>query len=93
MNKYDVYILCNEKKTVLYVGVTNNLSRRLEEHKSYAVDGFTKKYRVHILIYAESFGDIKAAIAREKQIKHWSRAKKVFLINTLNPEWEELTVF
>ncbi len=93
MNKYYVYILCNEKKTVLYVGVTNNLSRRLEEHKSYAVDGFTKKYRVRILIYAESFGDIKAAIAREKQIKHWSRAKKVFLINTLNPEWEELTVF
>lgn len=66
MNKYYVYILCNEKKTVLYVGVTNNLSRRLEEHKSYAVDGFTKKYRVRILIYAESFGDIKAAIAREK---------------------------
>lgn len=89
-NNYFVYILCNEAKTVLYVGVTNDLRRRLTEHKQGMVEGFTKKYNVDILVYAESHSDIKTAIAREKQIKRWSRKKKENLINTINPEWEEL---
>ena len=89
-NNYFVYILCNEAKTVLYVGVTNDLRRRLTEHKQGMVEGFTKKYNVDILVYAESRSDIKTAIAREKQIKRWSRKKKENLINTINPEWEEL---
>ena len=85
-----VYILTNAYGNVMYVGVTNNLQRRVLEHKSGEIDGFTKKYRVHKLVYYEYFDDVRAAIAREKQIKGWSRAKKNALVETKNPEWHEL---
>lgn len=82
--------MTNKRNTVLYTGVTNNLQRRVLEHKSGEGSGFTKKYNVHKLIYYESGIDINAAIAREKQIKAGSRQKKVDLINGLNPEWKDL---
>ena len=77
--------------TVLYVGVTNNLIRRIHEHQSGLGDGFTKKYRVTKLVYAESCTDVRDAIAREKQIKGGSRKKKLDLINDLNPDWKDLS--
>lgn len=88
---YFVYMLTNQNNTVLYTGVTNNLKRRLYEHQHNLVDGFTKKYNVHKLVYFDSITDVRSAIAREKQIKGWSRAKKNALINEFNPEWKDLT--
>lgn len=86
-----IYILTNCNNKVLYIGVTNDLRRRINEHKSGQNDGFTKKYRVHKLVYFEEYSDIKRAIAREKQLKHWIRAKKVALIEALNPDWNDLS--
>ena len=86
---YYVYVLSNYSKT-LYVGLTNDLERRVWEHKSKLVEGFTKKYNVTKLIYSEECGEIEEAIAREKEIKGWRRDKKVALIETSNPLWEEL---
>ena len=91
MKTYYVYILANQFKDVFYVGVTNNLERRITEHQSGLIDGFTKKYRVHKLVYFESCHDVKAAIAREKQLKNWNREKKRFLIERMNPEWKDLS--
>ncbi|MBO4471882.1 MAG: GIY-YIG nuclease family protein [Clostridia bacterium] len=91
VNTYYVYILSNEYNNVLYVGVTNNLSRRVYEHKTGALDGFTKKYNVHKLVYFESCHDIEEALAREKQMKNWSRIKKVVLIEKMNPDWKDLS--
>lgn len=88
---YFVYMLTNQNNTVLYTGVTNNLKRRLYEHQHNLVDGFTKKYNVHKLVYFDSTTDVRSAIEREKQIKGWSRAKKNALINEFNPEWKDLT--
>ena len=88
--KYYVYILTNFTNSVLYTGVTNNLPRRVEEHKSKKIEGFTKRYNITKLVYAESFSDVKAAIAREKQIKNLSRARKIALIEQLNSDWKEL---
>ena len=88
--KYFVYILTNFTNNVLYTGVTNDLPRRIEEHKSKKIEGFTKRYNVTKLVYAESFGNVKDAIAREKQIKNLSRSKKITLIEQLNPTWQEL---
>ena len=90
---YYVYILCNTKKTVLYVGVTNNLGRRVYEHTIGIHEGFTKKYKTCTLIYAEKYNDVTTAITREKQIKRWSRVKKEALIAAVNPEWEEIAPF
>ena len=90
MHTYYVYILTNQNHTVLYVGVTNELARRVGEHKAGEHAGFTKKYSVNKLVYFETFSDIKVAIDREKQLKAGSRAKKLALINELNPRWEEL---
>ena len=90
--EYYVYILCNAKKTVLYVGVTNNLGRRMMEHRQGLAEGFTKKYNVNKLIYAETYSDVTEAISREKQIKHWARKKKEALINAANPDWEEIEI-
>ena len=87
---YYVYILTNWLNSVLYIGVTNNLERRLFEHRNGIHEGFTKKYNLHKLVYYETTGDVKAAIAREKQLKRWSKAKKVELIENLNPQWKEL---
>ena len=87
---YHVYILTNQNRTTLYIGVTNNLQRRIYEHKQGMHPGFTKKYNLHQLVYFEHYTDIKAAIGREKQLKGGSRKKKLDLINSLNPSWQDL---
>ena len=87
---YYVYILTNGSHKVLYTGITNDLERRCYEHKHKLVKGFTQKYNVNKLIYFEIFEDIALAIAREKQIKGYSRAKKVALIDQFNKNWHEL---
>jgi putative endonuclease len=89
--EYCVYIMANQNNTTLYTGVTNNLQRRVNEHKQNAGSVFTKKYNLHKLVYFEVTNDVQAAILREKQIKGGSRQKKLDLINTLNPEWRDLT--
>ena len=91
INTYYVYILTNQFNDVFYVGVTNNLERRIREHQSGLIDGFTKKYRVQKLVYCESCHDVRDAIAREKQLKNWNREKKRFLIERMNPEWKDLS--
>ena len=90
MKRYFVYIMTNDRQTVLYVGVTNGLMRRVREHKARLVPGFTARYNLGKLVYWEEFADPKAAIAREKQIKGGSRRKKVALINHMNPDWRDL---
>ncbi len=90
--QYYVYFLTNRTNAVLYVGVTNNLPRRLYEHSQELADSFTKRYHVHKLVYFEVTSDIRAAIAREKQIKSWSRARKNALIETVNPQWKDLSL-
>jgi putative endonuclease len=85
-----VYLLANKNNNVLYTGVTNDLIRRVYEHKNKLLAGFTKKYNVDRLVYYEVCGNIVVAIEREKQIKGWSRKKKHDLINALNPEWNDL---
>ena len=87
---YYIYILTNKTKSVVYVGVTNDLVRRCHEHKMKLIKGFTEKYNVDKLVYYEVFDDINLAIAREKQLKGYSRAKKDLLIDKVNPEREEL---
>ena len=74
----------------MYIGVTDNLARRVFEHKTGANDGFTKKYNVYKLVYAETFDDMRYAIKREKQLKGWTRCKKIALIESANPEWQEI---
>ena len=74
----------------MYIGVTNDLIRRVYEHKSGMIEGFTKQYRAHKLVYFEQFEDVHAALEREKQLKKWSRAKKNGLVETANPEWKEI---
>jgi putative endonuclease len=88
--QFFVYIMTNQYNTTLYTGVTNNLQRRVMEHKQGVVEGFTKKYRLHKLVYYEITEDINAAIAREKQIKGGSRQKKLDLVNGMNKEWKDL---
>jgi len=73
------------------VGVTNNLERRISEHKNSLIEGFTKKYKINKLLYYEETNDVLAAISREKQIKGWRRDKKIALIESANPEWKDLT--
>ena len=87
---YHVYILANGKNGTLYIGVTNNLIRRIYEHKNNLVEGFTKKYGVHDLVYYEEHQDINEAILREKQMKQWKRYWKIKLINKDNPTWYDL---
>ena len=86
---YFVYIVAS-KSRVLYIGMTNGLERRVWEHKNDLIDGFSKQYRCHRLVYFESFDDVKNAIDREKQLKRWNRTKKVWLIEQMNPTWEDL---
>jgi len=85
-----IYLLANKHNNVLYTGVTTDLIRRIYEHKTKLVKGFTQKYNVDRLVYYEACANIVVAIEREKQIKAWSRKKKNDLINTLNPEWFDL---
>ena len=89
-NRYYVYIMTNKNNTVLYTGVTNDLIRRVHEHKEKMTKGFTKKYNINKLVYYEAFDIVYNAIAREKQIKAGSRQKKIDLINSMNKEWEDL---
>ena len=89
---YFVYILANWDDSVLYIGVTSNLPRRLYEHRNGLADGFTKKYNVHKLVYYEDTNDVYSAISREKQLKKWSRSKKNALICKKNPQWIDLSV-
>ncbi len=91
--KYYVYILANKTNSTIYVGITNDLARRVYEHKSEKQEGFTKKYHVHKLVYYEETSDVYSALTREKQIKSWSRRRKNDLINTLNPTWKEIDVY
>jgi len=86
---YSVYIVAS-KSRVLYIGMTNALERRVYEHKNDLTEGFSKKYHCHRLVYYESFDDVLRAIDREKQLKRWSRAKKVWLIERQNLTWEDL---
>ena len=89
--EYYVYILTNKNNRVMYIGVTNDLARRLYEHKQELVEGFTKRYHVHKLVYYEQTTDVRSAIAREKQLKGWLRARKNELVETMNPEWRDLS--
>lgn len=88
--EYSVYIMTNVHNTVLYTGITNNLQRRVLEHKSGWGSRFTKRYSVTKLVYFECGNDVRTAIAREKQIKAGSRKKKIDLIESINPEWKDL---
>ena len=90
LRRYYIYIMTNRSRT-LYIGVTNDLRRRVQEHKEKLIPGFTQKFNVTQLVYYEETPDVKAAIAREKQIKGWLRAKKVALIESVNPGWRDLS--
>ena len=90
MKTYHVYIMASASR-VLYIGVTGDLLRRIREHKERKVLGFTAHYNVTELVYFEAFGDVRLAIAREKQLKGWLRSKKIALIESFNPHWKDLT--
>jgi putative endonuclease len=90
MKDYFVYILASRIGGTIYIGVTNDLLRRVHEHKQKLAEGFTKKYGVSNLVYYEVHSDIEAAITREKQLKKWNRAWKVRLIEETNPNWDDL---
>ena len=89
-NNYYVYLLTRERNSVFYVGVTNNLIRRVYEHKEGLIAGFTRKYNVKMLAYYEQFNDIESAINREKVIKKWRRRYKIAAIEKMNPDWRDL---
>lgn len=90
MRQYYVYVMSN-RAHVLYIGVTNDLGRRAEQHREGDDPGFTRKYHLGRLVYFETYDQISDAIAREKQLKHWNRKKKVALIESLNPRWSDLS--
>jgi len=85
-----VYILASKRNGTLYIGVTNDIARRVWEHKADVIDGFTKKYGVHILVYYEVHATMPDAIRREKQMKRWNRACKIDLIQKTNPQWRDI---
>ena len=89
MHQYFVYILTNTSRT-LYIGMTNSLARRVHEHRMKAHQGFTRQYNVTMLVYYEEYQYVNDAINREKQLKNWSRSKKIALIESLNPNWSDL---
>jgi len=89
---YYVYILSSQKNGTLYIGVTNNLQRRIYEHQNNLVDGFTKKYKIHNLVYYEQTDSVESAIIREKQLKNWKREWKVKLIEENNIAWRDLSL-
>ena len=91
MKSYYVYLLTNWNNRVMYVGMTNNLERRVYEHKNKLVSGFTKKYNINKLVYFEETSDMNAALSREKEIKKWRREKKDSLVLNVNPEWRDLS--
>ena len=89
--EYYVYVLTNKSNKVLYIGVTNDLIRRMLEHKNKLVEGFAKRYNLVKLVYYQATNDIDSAIKREKQLKNWHRAWKINLISEFNPDWEDLS--
>jgi putative endonuclease len=93
MKQYYVYILTNKANKVLYIGVTNNLERRMYEHKNKLIGGFTSKYNLTKLVFYEVTNDIKSALQREKQLKNWHRDWKIKTISEFNPEWNDLTIY
>ncbi len=92
MNTYYIYILASKRNGTLYIGVTSNLKRRVYEHKENIIDGFTKKYSVHNLVWYETTNSIASAITREKQLKKWKRKWKLNLIEEKNPLWKDLSL-
>ena len=90
VHNYYVYFMTNEWRDVLYTGVTNSLERRVWQHKQGAIEGFTKQYSCHLLVHMENHHQISDVIAREKQIKGWSRARKNALVESTNPNWQDL---
>jgi putative endonuclease len=90
MKQYYIYIMASRART-LYTGVTDDLIKRVFEHKNKLIEGFTKKYNVTNLVYYEAVNDVQAAIQREKQVKGWLRKRKIALIETMNPEWKDLS--
>jgi putative endonuclease len=90
MKQYYIYIITNKNKSVLYIGVTNDMIKRIYEHKNKLVEGFTKKYTCDKLVWYEITNSIKSAINREKQMKKWKREYKENVINEMNPEWDDL---
>jgi putative endonuclease len=90
MKNYYVYIMASRTCT-LYTGITNNVLRRAHQHKNHLYKGFTDKYNVNRLVYVETFSDPTSAITREKQIKNWNRSKKIDLIESMNPDWNDLS--
>ena len=92
MKDYYVYIITNKYHTVLYTGITNNLPRRIYEHKKKLVKGFSSKYNINKLVYFEQTTEINSALVREKEIKKWRREKKNKLIESLNPHWDDLAL-
>jgi len=91
MNQFYVYMLTNKANKLLYIGVTNDLERRMFEHKNRLVKGFTKKYNLTKLIYYEVTTDVRSALEREKQLKNWHRDWKIKLVNNFNPTWRDLS--
>ncbi len=89
---YYVYLLANRNNRVMYVGITNNLKRRLYEHKHKIVEGFPEKYNANKLVYFEETSDVHAALSREKEIKKWRREKKNKLVTEMNPQWKDWDV-
>lgn len=89
-NQFYVYIMSNASET-LYIGVINKLERRVHQHKNKTFSGFTERYHINRLVYSEVFSDVRAAIAREKQLKGWLRSKNIELIKSLNPTWKDLS--
>jgi putative endonuclease len=91
-NHYHVYILASQPNGTLYIGVTNNLERRIYEHKNKVIKGFTAEYNITSLVYYEETSDVTAAIVREKQLKKWNRKWKLELIEKTNPQWKDLSL-
>ena len=90
MDQYYIYLLASRRNGTLYIGVTNNLVKRIWQHKNNIIEGFSKKYNIHKLVYYETTADVNSAITREKQMKKWNRQWKIELIEKHNPNWEDL---
>ncbi len=91
-NSYYVYMLANNRNGTIYTGVTNDLVRRIYEHKNKLIRGFTEKHTIDKLVYFEETGDVQSALAREKEIKHWKRAWRIALIEKDNPQWKDISL-